>query len=48
MFRAGEAENRMVHSDQELRMASLETAPQRTFVEIFDDIVLYELPKLAR
>jgi hypothetical protein len=47
MFRAGEAENRVVHSDQKLRMASLKTASQRTFVLVLDDVVANESPKLA-
>ena len=48
MFRAGEAENRVVHSYQEIRMGSFETASQRSFVEILDDVIANELPKLAR
>ena len=48
MFRAGEAENRVVHRDQELRLASFETASQRAFVQVFDNIVADEFPKLAR
>jgi len=48
MFRAGEAENSVVHSYQEVRRGSFETASQRSFVEILNDIVANELPKLAR
>ena len=48
MFRAGEAENRVVHRYQEVRMGSFETAGQRSFVQIFDDVVANELPELAR
>jgi hypothetical protein len=48
MFRAGEAENRVVNSDQEVRMGSFETAPQWSFVQILDDVIAHELPKLAR
>ena len=48
MFRAGEAENRVVNSDQKIGMGSFETASQRSFVEIFDNVIAHELPKLAR
>ena len=48
MFRAGEAQNRVVYSDQEVGMGSFETARQRSFVQIFDDVIAHELPKLAR
>lgn len=48
MFRTGEAENCVVHSYQEVRMGSFETASQRSFVEILNDVVANELPKLAR
>lgn len=48
MFRAGEAENRVVHSYQELRMTSFETASERALVHVFDNIVANEVPKLAR
>ena len=47
MFRTGEAENRVVHRNQEVSMGSFETAGQRSLVQIFDDIVANELPKLA-
>jgi hypothetical protein len=48
MFRAREAEHRVVYGYQEVSMGSLETASQRSFVQILDDIVANELPKLAR
>ena len=48
MFRAREAENRVLYSDQEVSMGSFETASQRSFVEIFDNVIAHELPKLAR
>lgn len=48
MFRAGEAENRVVHRYQEVRRGSFETACQWSFVQILDDIVANELPKLTR
>src|ERR1051325_10439221 len=48
MFRAREAEHRVVYRYQEVSMGSLETARQRSFVQILDDIVANELPKLAR
>jgi hypothetical protein len=47
MFRAGEAENRVVHRYQEVRMGSFETARQWSLVQIFDDIVANKLPELA-
>lgn len=48
MFRAGEAENRVVHRYQKVGMGSFETASQRSFVQILDDVVANELPELAR
>jgi len=48
MFRAGEAENRVVYSYQKVRMGSFEAASKRSFIQILDDIVAHELPKLAR
>jgi hypothetical protein len=48
MFRAGETQNGVVYGDQKVSMRSFETAPQRSLVEIFDDVIAYELPKLAR
>jgi hypothetical protein len=48
MFRACEAEHRVIYSYQEVSMGSFETARQRSFVQILDDIVANELPKLAR
>ena len=48
MFRAREAENCVIYSDQEVSMGSFETASQRSFVQIFDNVLTNELPKLAR
>ena len=48
MFRAREAEHRVIYGYQEVSMGSFETARQRSFVQILDDIVANELPKLAR
>lgn len=48
MFRAGEAEHRVIYSYEELRMVPLETAGQWLFAQILDDVVANELPKLAR
>jgi len=48
MFRAREAEHRVVYSYQEVSMGSFETSSQRSFVQILDDLVAYKLPKLAR
>jgi hypothetical protein len=48
MFRAGEAENCVIHSYQEVRMGSLETASQRSFVQILNDVVAKEFPELTR
>ena len=48
MFRAGEAQNGVVDSYQEVGMGSFETASQRSFVQILDDVIAHELPKLAR
>jgi hypothetical protein len=48
MFRAGEAQNGVVYSNQKVSMGSFETAPQRSLVEVFDDVIAHELPKLAR
>jgi hypothetical protein len=48
VFRAGEAQNGMVYSNQKVSMGSFETAPQRSLVEVFDDVIAHELPKLAR
>jgi hypothetical protein len=47
MFRAREAEHRVIHSYQEVSMGSFETAGQRPFVQILDDVIANELPKLA-
>ena len=47
MFRAGEAQNRVVHRHEEVRMGSFEAASKRSFVQILDDIVPNELPELA-
>jgi hypothetical protein len=48
MFRAREAEHRVIYGYQEVSMGSFETARQRSFVQILNDIVAHELPKLAR
>ena len=48
MFRAREAEHRVIYSDQEVSMGSFETASQRSLVQILDNVIANELPKLAR
>ena len=48
MFRAGEAQNGVVYRNQKVSMGSFETAPQWSLVEVFDDVIAHELPKLAR
>ncbi len=48
MFRAGETQNGVVYSYQKVSMRSFETATQRSLVEVFDDVIADELPKLAR
>ena len=48
MFRAGEAQNGVVYSYQKVSMRAFETSPQRSLVEVFDDVIAHELPKLAR
>ena len=47
MFRAREAENRVIYSDQEVSMGSFETAGERSFVQILDDVIAHKLPELA-
>jgi hypothetical protein len=48
MFRAGETQHRVVNSYEKIRMGSFETPPERSFVQILDDVIADELPKLAR
>ena len=48
MFRAGEAEHGVVHSYQEISMESFEASGQWPFIQVLDDVIAHELPKLAR
>jgi hypothetical protein len=48
MLGAGQIENGMVNCDQEVSGLTFELARERAFTQIFDDVVTYETPELAR
>jgi len=48
MFRAREIENRVVYGYQEIGIGSFEASSERSFVQILDNVIANELPKLAR
>ena len=48
MFRAGETQNCVVNSYEKVSMGSFEASAEWSFVQILDDIIANELPKLAR
>ena len=48
MLRTREAEHRVIYSNEELRIQPFESASQGRLTDVFDDVVAYESPKLAR